>query len=45
MLGPYLMCRNGRSAQVRGLNRANSDLDKFALTDAREVASGMAPHF
>ena len=39
------MRRNGRSVQVRGLNRASSDLvDKFALTDKTGVESGLAPH-
>ncbi len=36
---------NGRSVQVRGLNRASTDLfDKFALTDKMGVESGLAPH-
>lgn len=39
------MRRNGRSVQVRGLNRASSDLvDKFALTDKTGVEIGLAPH-
>ncbi len=39
------MRRNGRSVQVRGLNRASSDLvDKFALTDKTGVETGLAPH-
>lgn len=39
------MRRNGRSVQVRGLNRASADLvDKFALTDKTGVESGLAPH-
>ncbi|WP_375291221.1 SulP family inorganic anion transporter [Qipengyuania sp.] len=39
------MRRNGRSLQVRGLNRASSDLvDKFALTDKTGVEIGLAPH-
>lgn len=39
------MRRNGRSVQVRGLNRASTDLfDKFALTDKTGVESGLAPH-
>lgn len=36
---------NGRSVQVKGLNRASSDLvDKFALTDKTGVEIGLAPH-
>jgi len=39
------MRRNGRSVQVRGLNRASTDLfDKFALTDKTGVEIGLAPH-
>ncbi len=39
------MRRSGRSVQVRGLNRASSDLvDKFALTDKTGVEIGLAPH-
>ncbi|MXO63824.1 SulP family inorganic anion transporter [Qipengyuania oceanensis] len=39
------MRRNGRSVQVKGLNRASSDLvDKFALTDKTGVEIGLAPH-
>lgn len=39
------MRRNGRSVQVRGLNRASADLvDKFALTDKTGVEIGLAPH-
>ena len=39
------MRRNGRSVQVRGLNRASADLvDKFALTDKTGVETGLAPH-
>ncbi|ANU07193.1 SulP family inorganic anion transporter [Paraurantiacibacter namhicola] len=39
------MRRNGRSVQVKGLNRASADLfDKFALTDKTGVEIGLAPH-
>ncbi|MEZ5681699.1 MAG: SulP family inorganic anion transporter [Erythrobacter sp.] len=39
------MRRNGRSVQVRGLNRASADLfDKYALTDKTGVEIGLAPH-
>lgn len=39
------MRRNGRSVQVRGLNRASTDLfDKFALTDKTGVEIGLAPY-
>ncbi|NVE94892.1 SulP family inorganic anion transporter [Altererythrobacter lutimaris] len=39
------MRRNGRSVQVRGLNRASTDLfDKYALTDKTGVEIGLAPH-
>ena len=39
------MRRNGRSVEVRGLNRASADLvDKYALTDKTGVEIGLAPH-
>lgn len=39
------MRRNGRSVQVRGLNRASADLfDRYALTDKTGVEIGLAPH-
>ncbi|WP_428028094.1 SulP family inorganic anion transporter [Altererythrobacter sp.] len=39
------MRHNGRSVQVRGLNRASADLvDRFALTDKTGVEIGLAPH-